>query len=64
MVGSLLIIWPWKTPHYIKMETREKVVGYDWYFPSFDFDMIIGVGLMVLGFILVSGIERLLEKDE
>ena len=64
VVGSLLIIWAWKTTHFIKIETREKVVGYDWYFPSFDFDMIIGVGLMVLGFILVSGIERLGEKDE
>ena len=59
VVGSLLIIWPWKTTHYIKIETREKAVGYDWYFPSFDYEMIIGVGLILLGFIVVSGIERL-----
>tara|TARA_A100001015_G_scaffold311778_1_gene415680 strand:+ start:387 stop:1277 length:891 start_codon:yes stop_codon:yes gene_type:complete len=59
VVGSLLIIWPWKTTHYIKIETREKAVGYDWYFPSFDYEMIIGVGLIMLGFIVVSGIERL-----
>ena len=59
VVGSLLIIWPWKTTHYIKIETREKAIGYDWYFPSFDYEMIIGVGLILLGFIVVSGIERL-----
>ena len=62
VVGSLLIIWPWKTTHYIEIENREKAAGYDWYFPSFDTEMIIGVGLMLLGFIVVSGIEHLGKK--
>ena len=64
VVGSLLIIWPWKRTHYIKIENWEKAVGYDWYFPSFDSEMIIGVGLMLFGFIVVSGIERLGEKGQ
>ena len=64
VVGSLLIIWPWKRTYYINIETREKAVGYDWYFPSFDSEMIIGVGLMLLGFIVVSGIERLGGKGQ
>ncbi|MAJ50308.1 MAG: DUF368 domain-containing protein [Flammeovirgaceae bacterium] len=59
VVGSLLIIWPWKTTHYITIEMRQKAVGYDWYFPSFDFNFIIGAALMLLGFAAVFGIERL-----
>ncbi|MDA9906161.1 DUF368 domain-containing protein [Cyclobacteriaceae bacterium] len=59
VAGSLLIIWPWKTTNYITIEARQKAVGYDWYFPSFDADLLIGTVLMLLGFVVVSGIERL-----
>ena len=59
VAGSLLIIWPWKTTNYITIEARQKAIGYDWYFPSFDADLLIGTVLMLLGFAVVSGIERL-----
>ena len=59
VAGSLLIIWPWKTTNYITIEARQKAVGYDWYFPNFDADLLIGTALMLLGFVVVSGIERL-----
>ena len=59
VAGSLLIIWPWKTTNYITIEARQKAVGYDWYFPNFDADLLIGTVLMLLGFVVVSGIERL-----
>ena len=59
VAGSLLIIWPWKTTNYITIEARQKAIGYDWYFPSFDADFLIGTVLMLLGFAVVFGIERL-----
>jgi putative membrane protein len=59
VAGSLLIIWPWKTTNYITIEARQKAIGYDWYFPSYDADLLIGTVLMMLGFAVVFGIERL-----
>jgi len=72
IAGSLLIIWPWKNPVYLKnnlgdfiIRKGEKVIAdYDRYFPAFDSHMTwIALGFIILGIILVWGIESLGQKQ-
>lgn len=59
VIGSLLIIWPWKLTHYQQItEEKLKAVGYEWLLPSIDGSFFIALSLMVLGFLLVYGMEK------
>ncbi|NNF08143.1 MAG: DUF368 domain-containing protein [Candidatus Eisenbacteria bacterium] len=65
--GSLLIIWPWKNEVYLLdasgvpiIRKGEQVIqGYDWYLPSsLNQEVLIAIGLMVVGFVMVAAMER------
>jgi len=58
VTGSLLIIWPWKKEISALFEGKEKVVGYDWYFPSIDGHFFMALGLCLIGFLLVWWLGR------
>ncbi len=67
VAGSLSIIWPWKTELKTTFEAagkvKEKVVGYDWFFPDLSAETLIALAAMAAGFIVVwlmesSGDER------
>ena len=59
VIGSLLIIWPWKETHYEAITPDKlKAVGYDWLWPQADGPVMIALLLMVIGFLLVWGMER------
>ena len=58
VTGSLLIIWPWKKEIFALFEGKEKVVGYDWYFPSIDGHFFMALGLCLIGFLLVWWLGR------
>jgi putative membrane protein len=62
VIGSLLVIWPWKEPAktIIGRSGEEKVVSYNWLFPDFT-DWANGYALLmiVLGVLIVWGIEKL-----
>ncbi len=59
VAGSLVIIWPWKITEYMILENgKKKPVGYDWFFPAIDTSFFIAFGLVVIGFVIVWGIER------
>ncbi len=69
--GSLLIIWPWKNKillldqagNPIVRKGKEVVMGYDWLAPDFSHSQtMIAFALMVLGAILVWGVEFLGSK--
>ena len=62
VIGSLLVIWPWKIPN----ETMPgkngeiKVISYDWLVPDFlEIENIYAIGFIVLGFVTVWGIEKI-----
>jgi putative membrane protein len=72
ILGSLLVIWPWKTPEYLMDEMGEVVVrkgkmiieGYDWYLPQFQItETWISVFFIVLGIFLVVFIESFAQKS-
>lgn len=59
VVGSLLIIWPWKETYYQQISAEKvKAVGYDWLLPSIDASFFISMALIIFGFLLVYGLEK------
>ena len=62
VAGSLLVIWPWKKAETVTFqsdgETKEKVVGYDWFLPDLSPGTWVALSLMIGGFVLVWWIER------
>jgi putative membrane protein len=65
VVGSLMIIWPWKKTHYEQITTdKMKAVGYDWLMPEINGGFVLAVGLMIVGFVLVWGMEKAASQKE
>ena len=69
ILGSLLIIWPWKEAIEetlnIGDKTKTVVKGYNWFLPSqFDFELGLSVLLIFIGIASVWGIEKLAEDKE
>lgn len=72
ILGSLLIIWPWKTPEYLMDEMGEIIVkkgkmiieGYNWYLPQFqNIETWVSVLFIVFGILLVIYIESFAQKS-
>ena len=60
IAGSLVTIWPWKTEVTETFEDKVKVTGYtDWTLPDFgDTNTLYAIGLIVLGGVVIWGMER------
>ena len=73
ILGSLVIIWPWKETKYLTDAAGELIykdgsqlipAGYNWLAPKMNSQFAIALALAVLGYISVWGIEKLGEKVE
>lgn len=74
MMGSLLIIWPWKevvykmtyAGEYILTRSGEKIVEkYHWFFPdSFNAEVIFAFVIMLAGILLVAVLEIFAQKKQ
>ncbi len=71
ILGSLMIIWPWKETQYltdkagklIYKEGNELIpAGYIWLAPEINTQFILGIGLMIIGFFSVWGLDKLGEE--
>ncbi len=66
ILGSLILIWPWKNSIYLLDENGsflirkgEKIVsGYNWFLPSFDSMVLVSILLLTIGFMLVWLLEN------
>lgn len=64
VIGSLVIIWPWKTTLTTTIARagkpdKEVVTGYDWWWPSLtDSGTWLALGLMLLGAFAIAAMER------
>ena len=71
ILGSLIIIWPWKEKIYLTDETGVEILkkgkpvvqSYEWYLPDFDTVTMLAIGFAVIGFVLVYVIEKLGESQ-
>ena len=66
ILGSLSIIWPWKSvAESIFVKGKEKVISYDWYLPAeLDTKTISAIGLIILGVVLVYALESFSPKKK
>lgn len=64
VLGSLVVIWPWKEKSIATIErvgkpAKEIVTGYDWYLPSAaDTQTLLAVGMILLGAATIWATER------
>lgn len=66
VAGSLLTIWPWKAPVYLRDEFGEvvtkngeaKVLGYEWLAPAANVESLVAVGLILAGCLTIIAIEK------
>lgn len=63
VLGSLLIIWPWKTTITESFEGKEKAVGYIWNMPAIDSQFFLSLILIIVGFLLVYLLEKKSSKQ-
>jgi len=63
ILGSLPILWPWKTAIIQVFESKEKVVGYNWSMPAeFNQETIFAIALMIVGILVIWLMERIANK--
>ena len=64
VVGSLVVIWPWKTAitkvvERVGKPPKEVITSYEWFTPQLqDPNTWIAVGLMILGALAIALMER------
>lgn len=68
ILGSLSIIYPWKEAiketRIIAGASKTKIIDYTYYLPEINSQFFIALGIMLLGVLLVWGIEHLGSKKE
>ena len=65
ILGSLLILWPWKNEIIETFGNKVKVVGYDWILPSqFDTEVIGAIICAALGVVLIVVMEKCAAKEQ
>ncbi len=64
ILGSLGIIYPWKTPIEQHFGEKIKVVGYDYFIPHLSMEVIVALGIMLLGIASIWWMESLASKAE
>jgi putative membrane protein len=58
ILGSLGVIWPWKTAIEQSFGDKIKVIGYDYFLPQVNFEFFIAVIIMVAGIASIWWMER------
>ena len=58
ILGSLGIIWPWKTAIEQTFGEKVKVVGYDFFLPQMNLEFFIAIAIMTVGIISIWLMER------
>ncbi len=64
ILGSLGIIYPWKNPIEQHFGEKVKVVGYDYFIPHMSMEVIIALGIMLLGIASIWWMESLASKAD
>jgi putative membrane protein len=62
IIGSLGILWPWKTEIIKLLGTTERVVGYEWFLPQINSEFFIAALLCILGVATIYVIEWVAKK--
>ncbi len=58
ILGSLGIIWPWKTPINEIFGDKVKVIGYDYFWPDLNMEFLIAIVIILIGIISIWIMEK------
>lgn len=64
ILGSLAIIWPWKTSIEHAFGDKTKPVGYDYFLPELNMEFLIAIIIMIIGIISIWIMEHSAQKTE
>lgn len=62
ILGSLGILWPWKTAITETFGAKEKVVGYNWNIPDMNMQFFVAFAFIILGFVSIWLTEKYAEN--
>lgn len=64
VIGSLLIIWPWKLTQYEQVtDSKQKAIGYEWLLPQTNSQFLISLLLIAFGFLMVWLLDRFASRQ-
>ena len=64
ILGSLGIIWPWKTAMIEYFGEKEKVIGYDYFIPEMNTEFAMAMALVIIGFVTIWLMEKSASRKE
>lgn len=64
ILGSLGIIWPWKTPIEELFGEKLKVVGYDYFMPQLNTEFFVAVTILIIGIVSIWMMEKSAQNVE
>ena len=66
IVGSLLIVWPWKEINKsIIIGETQKILSYNWYYPTeMNSETLIAIGLIITGILVVYILDNITQKGK
>ena len=64
ILGSMPIIWPWKNDVITYFGSKEKVIGYEYYFPEFNMEFATALVIMLIGAALIVLTEKMAKAKE
>ena len=64
ILGSIPIIWPWKNDVITYFGSKEKVIGYEYYFPEFNMEFATALVIMLIGAALIILTEKMAKAKE
>ena len=62
ILGSIGILWPWKTSIIEAFGEKERVTGYAWHLPQMNTEFVIALTCCVSGVLIIYATERLAQK--
>jgi len=63
ILGSLIILWPWKNELTQSYGEKVKVVGYEWLMPNMNLEFVLAVVFLLLGFVAIYFMEKMAKKN-
>jgi len=64
ILGSLIILWPWKEELTQTFGEKTKVIGYDWLVPDMNLELVFAFAFFLLGFVSIYLMEKMVSNSE
>lgn len=58
VLGSVMILWPWKNQLLAKFGEKSKLIGYEWFLPDINREFFIACAIIILGILTIALMEK------